>query len=282
MTKARLDAHQNFWAFTGDRSTTNGNPILNQDYLPSHIEPSLIENGFHGGIAVQCQHALQENEYLLSLMSENPLVKAVIGWVDLTADNLLAQLSKYQGLISGFHHALEQEPTAFMLSTDFQRGLRMLQDFGYTFDLSVSGEHLAECIQLVDKFPEQPFVLDHMGRPDFTNECFPGWSDTIRKLAERPNVYCKLSGLVVESSAGEWDEDALEIDSLLPFVDCLLESFSADRLMFASNWPSTTLMATFDELCDITTVCIDQLSQDEQASIMGNTAARFYGITGLS
>ncbi|MBO6558061.1 MAG: amidohydrolase family protein [Pseudomonadales bacterium] len=282
MSKARIDAHQNFWAFNeADYPGLQDNNILQQDYLPAYIEPALIENGFHGSIAVQCRDSLDETEFLISLSEEKSII-GVVGWVDLTAGNLLATLSRYQGKVNGFRYPLIGQPEAFLKSEALNRGLRLLQDFGFTFDLLVSPDQLTDCAALVDELPDQPFVLNHLGCPEYSEAGFNTWAEPIKVLAERPNVYCKLSSLVVEGGHGEWDEDVLDIDPLLPFVEVAIESFTPERLMFASDWPYCTMKATYDEVCDITATCIDNLSISEQAAIMGNTAARFYNITGLS
>jgi L-fuconolactonase len=276
----RLDSHQHFWIYNDqDYGWMGDQSVLKQDYLPAHSEPCLRDNGFHGTIAVQARQTPGETDFLIDLKSDNDFIMAVVGWTDLMADSVLIALSNYQGKVVGFRHQIEDESEIdFMLQPKFKRGLRMLGDYQYTFDLLVRTQHLENCLRIADEFPDQPFVIDHLGKPEYSSAGFDAWHSNFTELAKRQNVYCKLSGMVTETRYQDWDEEELEIDAFLPFLDCALEAFSADRLMFGSDWPVCSLAATFDEVCDITNAFIQRLSTPEQEAIMGNTAASFYHV----
>ncbi len=278
----RIDAHQHFWKYndTDYPWMTDALRILKQDYLPGHLEPSLLENGFHGSVVVQARQIQAETDFLIEMMEGSKMVKAVVGWVDLTAPNLLSILSNYSGRVAGFRHLIHDESDVdFMLGSDFMRGIRMLADFNYTYDLLIRPEHLSNSVKFVDAFPDQPFVIDHLAKPVYTDEGHAAWLSGFTELAERDNVRCKLSGLVTEVEPADYDDEEINIDQFVPFMDTALEAFGADRLMFGSDWPVCTLAATYDEVYDIVDTYIDRLSASEQEAIMGRTAASFYNIS---
>jgi L-fuconolactonase len=65
-------------------------------------------------------------------------------------------------------------------------------------DLLLRPPHLNAAIRLVDEFKDQRFVLDHIAKPQVGDVSGSIWKEDILRLAERPNVFCKLSGLVTE------------------------------------------------------------------------------------
>ncbi len=275
----RIDAHQHFWHYneTDYDWIRNNQRFLRQDYLPAHLQPYLHENGLAGTIAVQARQSIQETEYLLQLAKTNDFIKGIVGWVDLTAGDLSAALSKYQSQLTGVRHVIHDEPEIdFMLQADFCRGIGMLDDFGYTYDLLIRPEQFNSSLKLIDRFPNQQFVIDHIAKPDIASGEIEPWKSGMIKLAERENVYCKLSGMVTEANYLTWSEEEVPLNDFAPYIDVTLDSFGAERLMFGSDWPVCTLAATYDEVYDIVNEYIFKLSPDEQANIMGETATRFY------
>jgi L-fuconolactonase len=279
----RIDAHQQFWLYNETDYGWIGDSqrFLRQDFLPAHLQPYLHENGLAGTIAVQARQSIQETEYLIQIAKSNDFVKGVVGWVDLKAANLLATLSKYQAELAGVRHVIHDEPDIdFMLQDDFSRGIGMLQDFNYTYDLLIRPELINNSLKLIDRFPDQQFVIDHMAKPNIASGEIESWKSGMIKVAERENVYCKLSGLVTEAAYQTWNEEEVPLNDFEPYLDIVMDSFGAARLMFGSDWPVCTLAATYDEVYDIVNEYIFKLSPDEQTDIMGETATRFYQLEG--
>ena len=52
-----------------------------------------------------------------------------------------------------------------MLRADFRRGIGRLRHFGLIYDLLLFPRHIPRAVRLVEEFPEQPFVLDHIAKP---------------------------------------------------------------------------------------------------------------------
>lgn len=276
----RIDAHQHFWRYNdADYSWMGDNPILKQDYLPSHLYPALVENGLSGTIAVQARTTLAENEFLIELKEANDTIKGIVGWVDLTDRHVEATLNQYADALVGIRHPVHDEASVdFMLRDDFRRGLAMLSNFGLAYDLLIRPDHLDNTLLLVDELPHQTFVIDHLAKPAIATGAIEPWRRGITELAKRDNVYCKLSGLVTEANFYDWSEEELPLHEFAPFLDATFEAFGANRIMFGSDWPVCTLAAPYDEVYDLASEYLRQLSTAEQDQVMGKTAVDVYSL----
>ena len=67
-------------------------------------------------------------------------------------------------------------------------------------------------------------------------------------------------------------------DELRPGFDIALEAFAPQRLLFGSDWPVCRLASTYAEVVAAARALIGGLAADEQAEILGGTAARVYGL----
>ncbi len=166
----RIDSHQHFWQYNPAEHVWMSDQmvILKQDYLPRDLAPLLNDTSIDGTVAVQARQNLQETEWLLTLADTHDFIKGVVGWVDLIAPDVTAHLERYarHPRLVGARHVVHDEPDVrFMLNDDFLRGLDELKAFDLTYDLLLFPKHLPIAVQVVQQFPDQPFVLDHIAKP---------------------------------------------------------------------------------------------------------------------
>ena len=276
----RIDAHQHFWHYDPTHHVwmTEAMAALRRDYLPDELAPLLRAAGFDGTIAVQARQLLQETEWLLALAERHPWVQGVVGWVDLCSAELPAQLERLapHPKLVGVRHVVHDEPDdRFMLRPDFRRGIGRLREFGLTYDLLLFPRHLEVAVTLVDEFPGQPFVLDHLAKPAIRDGLLSPWKQDLERLAERPNVFCKLSGMVTEARWNEWKPGDFR-----PYLDVVVEEFGPERLMIGSDWPVCTLAADYRSAMGLVLEYVAALSADARAGILGGNCARFYRTLG--
>ncbi len=160
-----------------------------------------------GSIAVQARQSLTETRWLLELAAKNPRIRGVVGWANLAGERIEAELDKLaaNSVLRGVRHVIQDEPDdRFMLREDFLRGIAALARRGLTYDLLIFERHLPIACEFVRRFPDQPFVLDHIAKPAIAQGRIEPWATNIRKLAACPNVCCKLSGMVVEADWRNW------------------------------------------------------------------------------
>jgi L-fuconolactonase len=251
---------------------------LRRDFLPTDFKPLLDQLGFDGSIAVQARQSLEETDWLLSLADENAIVKGVVGWVDLRARDIRDQLARYtrrSGLV-GVRHVVHDEPDDnFMLMPEFRRGIASLDEFGLTYDLLLFPRHLPAAARLVREFPEQPFVLDHIAKPAIARGETEPWSSDLRRLAECPNVYCKLSGLVTEATWTDWRPS-----DFTGYLEIIANAFGAERLMIGSDWPVCTVSGDYVSTMSLVMSYLESFPATAREAVLGGNCARFYGIPG--
>src|SRR5690242_8571082 len=165
----KLDSHQHFWNYDGAQypCIAPGSP-LHRDWLPPDLAPLLAATGLDGCIAVQARQIVEESHWLLELAEHHSIIKGVVGWVDLRSPEVerdLAALAPHPKFC-GVRHVVQDEPDVnFMLGAEFQRGIGKLRAFKLTYDILIFPRQLPAAIELVRRFPEQPFVLDHIAKP---------------------------------------------------------------------------------------------------------------------
>jgi len=274
----RVDAHQHFWRFTDAEFgwIDDAMATIRRDFLPADLKPLLQASSIHATVAVQARQSLEETEWLLALAAESPWIEGVVGWVPLVDPDVEATL---EGLSSnkslkGVRHVLQAEPDTYMGRDDFNSGVRLLRKYDLAYDLLVLEHQLPAAIALVDRHPDQAFVLDHLAKPRIAAGELEPWRNNIRELARRLHVSCKMSGMVTEASFEKW-----KLADLQPYLETALEAFGPKRLMFGSDWPVCTVASGYARWVDTVRAFIGTLSEGEQNQIMGSNAAAFYKLS---
>jgi L-fuconolactonase len=271
-----VDSHQHFWNYqhTRDAWIDDSMAVLKRDFGPSELLQLMRANGVDRCVAVQADPSEEETRFLLSLADTHDGIAGVVGWVDLCAQNAADRLERFaqHPKFKGVRHLVQSEPDPdFMLRADFKRGIKALAALGLTYDLLIKPHQMPAAIALVKAFPDQPFVLDHLGKPQSHNGLDQQWARELFDLAAHPNVYAKLSGLVTETENFRFTKHQFK-----PLLDTALEAFGPERLLFGSDWPVCLLAASYGEVLGIVKEFIAELSSDQQAAIMGNNARYFY------
>ncbi|MCU0783412.1 MAG: amidohydrolase family protein [Verrucomicrobia bacterium] len=278
----RIDSHQHFWKYNPAHQVwmTDEMAVLRRDYLPAELEPQLKAIQFDGTIAVQARQMVEETEWLLELSDQHDFIKGVVGWVDLRSPKLRAQLERYakHPKLVGVRHVIHDEPDDhFMLRPEFRRGLAQLREFGLTYDLLLFPKHLPVAVKLVAGFPDQPFVLDHIAKPAIRQGQVSPWKEDLKRLAEFPNVFCKLSGLVTEAKWKQWQPEDFH-----RYLDIVIETFGTDHVMIGSDWPVCTLSGDYGATMRIVTDYAKQFPAAVREGILGGNGARFYQLNSVS
>src|ERR1700730_505135 len=275
----KIDSHQHFWRYNParDRWITDEMAVLKRNFLPDELNRELDASGIDGSIAVKADQSEDETLFLLDLAKRYDTIAGVVGWVNLCAHDLSERLEFFSHCkkLRGFRHVVQAEPDdCFMLRKHFIRGVACLRQFDFTYDILIYPKQLPAAIELVEKFPEQRFVIDHMAKPPIKTKETASWARHIRNIAEVPNVFCKLSGLLTEADWVHW-----VAEDFRPYLDIVFEAFGPDRLMCGSDWPVCLLAGTYGQVNRLVEDYTQNLPQQEKDNIFGTNAARFYGLT---
>jgi L-fuconolactonase len=274
----KIDSHQHFWSYSAAEYPwiVAGMERLARDYVPGELAAVAVAEGFEGSVAVQARQSVTESRWLLSLAEASPIIRGVVGWVDLRSEGVsveLAELSTHDKFV-GVRHVVQDEPDLrFVLGEAFVRGLRQLARFGLTYDILIYPQQLPAAVELAALLPEQPFVLDHLAKPRIKMGEIQEWRRDIDALAKHGNVCCKVSGMVTEAVWQGW-----KAADFRPYLDVVLHAFGPERLMFGSDWPVCLLAGEYAEVVGIVEDFFGRLAAAEQRFIWGGTATRFYGL----
>ncbi|MGM0923243.1 MAG: amidohydrolase family protein [Bacillota bacterium] len=274
----KIDSHQHFWMYTKEEYPwiNEEMALLKRDFLPNELEPLLNKIGFDGSIAVQARQCLEETRWLLGLSDKYSFIKGVVGWADLCSNELKQQLDEFTAnpLFKGVRHILQDEfEDQYMLKEQFQEGIKLLGNYGLTFDLLIYPRHIPYAVELVKKFPDQLFVLNHIGKPDIKHKVIMPWIEDIQRLAERENTYVKISGLVTEADWNEWKEKDFKV-----YLDVVFDAFGPERIMVGSDWPVCTLSKDYATTIDIAVNYVKQYASKYEPHILGRNCEKFYSI----
>ena len=282
MTPLRIDAHMHVWDLAvRDQPWTAG------DLAPLHRTFSLDDTagergraGVDGVVLVQTLAVPEETPELLMLAEANPVVAGVVGWVDLTADDVGEQLQRLRAgpfgdRLVGIRHLVQGESDPrWLCRPDVRRGLSAVADAGLVYDLLILPHQLPAAEETVAALPELRFVVDHLAKPPIASGEIEPWATGMRALAALPNVTCKLSGMVTEADWSNWTTDHLR-----PYAELVIDAFGADRVLFGSDWPVCTLAAGYREVVDAAEELVTALSAAEREAVFGGTARAAYGLS---
>lgn len=273
-----IDSHVHFWDYHPVKEAwiTEDMKTIQRDFKPTDIETTLRENGINGCVAVQADQSENETNFLLAYADKYPFIKGVVGWIDLRSENLPERLATFanNASLKGWRHIAQPEPAGFLTSKEFFSGIAELQQYQHTYDILIHQSQLNDAITLVDKFPQQKFVLDHLGKPNIkTKKENDLWLSGIKTLAQNHNVYCKVSGMFTEADWQKW-----QYEDFTFYLDSVFEHFGPQRLMFGSDWPVCTLAADYQTMKQIIERYTNQLTETEQQFVFETTAMQFYNL----
>lgn len=276
-TSRTIDAHHHLWRYSTAEYEWIDDSMseLRRDFVTEDLERELAAATVDGTVAVQARQSDEETQWLLSLARETPQIFGVVGWARIAAVDFakrVEQLAQEPRLV-GLRHVVQAELDGFLDSEEFNRGIRVLRGNGLVYDILIHERQLEEATRFVDRHPEQPFVLDHIAKPKIAAAELEPWRSRIVELARRPNVCCKISGMVTEANPKSWTSAELR-----PYLETVVEAFGPQRLMAGSDWPVCLVGTSYKGWWDLLRDYFAKFSEDERASIFGECAMRTYAL----
>jgi L-fuconolactonase len=271
-----IDAHQHFWQYDALEYPwiTDQLSPLKRDFLPADLDILLKNEHISGSISVQARQSEKENEFLLQHAENNSFIKGVVGWIDLRSEKIDEKLSFYQNLpkMKGFRHVVQDESDPyFMLQPAFLNGINAVIQSGFTYDILVYARQLPQVLSFLNHFPDTPFMIDHLAKPDIKHGLFSSWQADLRKIADFPKVSVKISGMVTEADWHQWEKE-----DFYPYLDELVLSFGLDRLCYGSDWPVCNLAGNYKSQLEIVTSYFSTYHQTDRDKVMGLNTQFFY------
>jgi L-fuconolactonase len=272
-----IDAHHHLWDFASGLYDwpTPADAAIYRTFTAEDLAPELGAAGVDATVIVQAADSLADTDAMIRAAERHPWIAGVVGWVPLVDRGVAERaLEQRRGWIRGIRHLIhwESDP-GWLLRSDLQPGLDLLAREGLPFDIvAVFPDHLPLVPQLAAAHPDLVLVIDHLAKPPFRADGWDEWVAMLRRAAQQPRVYAKVSGL--DTAAGpRWS-----VPEVRPAWEVALESFGPERLLFGSDWPVCRLVSTYGEVVSATRELVAELSAAEQERVLGGTARAVYGL----
>jgi len=271
-----IDTHHHFWNYSAKEYDWINDDMkaIRKDFLPPDLLKEIKAAGVDGAVSVQARQTVEESDWLLGMAEKNDFLKGVVGWVDLRSkgvDKDLERLAKHKKF-KGVRHVVQGEPDDnFILGAAFNEGIKKLLKYDLRYDILIFEKHLKPSIAFVDKHPKQVFILDHIAKPRIRERILSPWRENMLELAKRPNVYCKISGMLTEADWKKWSAA-----DLAPYFDATLQAFGPKRLMLGSDWPVLLVAGKYKQWVDMVKQVVSRYSAAEQERILSKNAVDAY------
>ncbi len=270
-----IDAHQHFWdPARGDYGWLTPDLPIHRAYGPEDLQPLMQDAGVTGSILVQAAPTTEETDYMLAIARRTPFVLGVVGWIDLAAPDAAAQIRQraQDPLFLGARPMLQDIPEAdWILRPELAPALNALAGEGLVFDALILSHQTSVIEQLAQRHPDLSIVLDHAAKPKLGNaEAMAAWRMAMAKLAARPNLCCKISGLLTELPPGT------RLKAVKQAITVLFDLFGPDRLLWGSDWPVLTLAGDYRTWFDLASGTIAAQQPATSPAIFGANARRIY------
>jgi len=203
-----IDAHHHVWdPRTARHAWLDELPQLNRPFGLADFEHASAPEGVTASVLVQVLPSAAETADFLALADGAAgRIAGVVGWADLASEGVADELARLRSLpggdrLVGIRHLVQDEPDPdWLRQPAVRRGLQAVGAAGLSYDLLIRPAQLPAALH-VTQLDGVRFVLDHGAKPDIASGRLEPWAKLMTQLARRPNVVCKLSGMVTEAGA---------------------------------------------------------------------------------
>ena len=268
-----IDAHQHIWTLGRNGCTwpTEAEGPIFRDYGLGDFASEAAAHGIAGTVLVQSQERARDTEWLLEVAEEAEMVAAVVGWADLAAPDAAERVAALAARrkLKSLRPMVQDRGPDWYDDPALEAGFIAMIEHGLRLDALVRVPHLPALDRLAQRRPELSIVIDHAAKPRIgANGGFTEWHSAIAPLATRPNVFCKLSGLLTE--CGDAPLQAAEA-----YVRAILSLFGPERTLWGSDWPVLELASTYGDWLALARAWVPAAAH---GAVFGQTSAHFYGI----
>ncbi len=288
-----IDTHQHLWDLSQIQPPwlQSAPPVLRSSH--TNADYALATKGLnvrtvYMEVDVAPQDHVREADMIVAQCRarKTPMIAATIGGRP-DAPDFASYVRRYAKMepVKGLRQVLhgESTPPGHCLRPEFVRGVRTLGEHGLNFELTMRPTELHDGAKLTALCPNTRFVLDHCGngdpkafRPKLASELKRNgtadeWKRGLDACARRPNVVCKISGIVASVPPGQW-----HAEDLAPVVNHCLDAFGPDRVFFGGDWPVCLLGSPLIDWVNALRQIVSSRPASQQRKLWSENAIRFY------
>ena len=242
------------------------NQTLYQTTLPARCIEQARPAGVDGVIVVECSPWVEDNQWVLDLADKESFIVGLVGNLNIHD----AQFSDH--IIRFSKHPLFRGIRARLWEPTDLDGLRQLADLDLSLDLSLT----EQTIRIAAEIPNLRIIINHCagikmdgGDPE------PEDVDLVRRVADYPNVFCKLSGMMDLRCTIRPAPTA--VAHYAPYLDLLWDAFGEDRMIFGSDWPvSDQSVRSYADVLKLAQAYVATKPPSAEAKVFSENARRAY------
>lgn len=295
---AVCDAHHHLWdlnqvhypwlATRGIKRFFGDPAPIQRNYLAEDFSADFdgidVAKSVHIQVGAADHQHLAETAWVQSQIDHHPVPSALVAFADLSAENCAEQLDQLSAFpaLRGIRQIVGRSPeedrttgsAALLHNPAWRRGLVQLGERNLSFDLQLIPQQMEATFSLLRTVEQLPVALCHCGSPWYRDFDDPDggwqlWRRGLKKLAQLPNLVCKISGLSMFDH--HWTEQTMR-----PVVDTVIELFGPERVMFGSNFPVDKLHTGYRRLWQTYFSLTQCFSKDQRRRMFTDNCARFY------
>lgn len=290
-----VDAHIHLWDLAhirydwlsppfSDEGPNGSVEAIARDYSVAEYRADLARWNVVGAVHVDAgaaaESALRETQWLDGLAAIEGLPTGIVAFAALNdpqVDALLAAQVAHGG-VKGIRHIVNWHPDPKRtygpvdLTRDpaWQAGYGLLAKHGLSFDLQCYPGQMPGLVPLIERHPDIPVIINHMGMPVLTDADGIGdWRRGMAALAAMPHVAVKLSGMGFIRR--DWTKE-----NIASFIRETIDLFGVERCMFASDTPTDKLFGSIDRYMESYHAIVVDLPEAERRALFGGNANRLY------
>jgi L-fuconolactonase len=235
-----IDTHTHFFNPTRPEGVPwpgKNNKRLYRPVLPAEFKRLAQPLDVVGTVVVEASPWVEDNQWLLDLAAKEPYLVGIVGRLDTASDDFEKHLRRFarDPLYRGIRISWGELPNGLKEGGKLVKHGKLLVDHNLELDVNGGPDMPAHVARLAAKVPKLRIVINHCANLRVDGREPPAkWREGMQAAAKHPNVFCKVSALVEQTSQKPAPR---EVDYYRPVLDTLWTLFGEERLIFGSNWP---------------------------------------------
>jgi L-fuconolactonase len=282
MLQPIIDTHVHIWDLSRAEYPwlKNDVSVLNRTYTLNELAAERQHTRVTAGVLVQAAGNTADTELMLEAAAENNWIKGIVGWLPLldtvATKKLLEEKYLSEKYFKGVRHQVHDEKDpAWLLQPAVIKSLELLAHHDIPYDMvGVLPAHIETAIKVAELVPGLRIVFDHLNQPPFAEkEQFGQWGVLMKKAAQYPGMYAKISGLGTASgNFNGWNNRDLQ-----PCIEFALQQFGTERCFCGGDWPVSLLAGGYSKAWQsYDQVLTELLSENEKQKVFYSNAKSFY------
>lgn len=234
--------------------------------LPERCIERARPVGVDGAIVVECSDWVEDNQWVLDLADDEPFIVGLVGNLNVHDERFADHITRFG------RHPLFLGIRARLWQPDDLAGLRKLVDLDLSLDLGLSEQTL----KIAAEIPDLRIIINHCaGIKMDGDEPESKALDLVRRAADHPNVFCKLSGMMDLRCTIR--PAPTEVAHYAPYLDLLWDAFGEDRMIFGSDWPvSDRSQRSYADVLKLAQAYVATKPPSAEAKVFSENARRAY------